>query len=60
LGGVDESSTMTSASPMPPWYCSGVFTSRATVGSVRSTFSRNRLPGLTSVTAIFFGGGITA
>ena len=45
---------------MPPWYWSGVFTSSATCGSVFSTFSRKRLPGLTSVTAILRGGGSTA
>src|SRR5229473_1913705 len=59
-GGVTESSTTTSASPMPPWYWSGVRTSRDTCGSVRRTFSRNRLPALTSRTAIFLGGGRTA
>jgi hypothetical protein len=60
LAGVTESMITTSASPMPPSYCSGVFTSRATCGSVVRTFSRKRFPGLTRVTAIFFGGGITA
>ena len=59
-GGAVESTTTTSASPMPPAYWSGVFTSRATWGSVLRTFSRNRLPGLTSVTAILRGGGSTA
>ena len=60
FGGVTESSTTTSASPIPPAYCSGVRTSSATCGSVRRTFSRKRLPGLTSSTAIFRGGGSTA
>src|SRR6266403_2021248 len=59
-GGVTESSTTTSASPIPPWYWSGVRTSSETWGSVRRTFSRKRLPGLTRRTAIFRGGGRAA
>ena len=59
-GGVTESRMTTSASPMPPWYCSGVLTSNDTCGSVLRTFSRKRFPALTRRTSIFRGGGSTA
>ena len=58
--GFAPSTTTTSKFSMPPWYVSGVRTSSFTCGSVLSTFSRKRLPGLTRRTAMSRGGGITA
>ena len=58
--GVVLSSTTTSKPAIPPWYPSGWRTSSVTCGSVLSTFSRNRLPGLTRSTEMARGGGSTA